>query len=288
MNTDPSRIEAELNQVSSAVQRYVHAGLSHPETIQQEIKDLLDQIAQRRESLEDDLRSTQTALAECEAQFDIDADGNIHRPDCSFYYEQLREIRSNLAKIARLPDLVDRAERRFGSAGQSYQHTMNQVGRSAVTWLAERITSLQQFNAVSSSDLPEESAVRLNLPPPTFSTIIQTVKTKQAGSEGHGTLYNKSRQTFLRSLVDNPDQPHYVRGWLRQELNRMDRIANARRLGSNPPGGNPYRLRGVPGLDVGHIIAGWDHPSNFRLELTSMNRARPSIAKRLKLSPEYY
>jgi|GEM_PF-1584260 len=101
---------------------------------------------------------------------------------------------------------------------------------------------------------------------------------------GHGWRYQKARQAFLTNLVDDENQPSYVRGWIKQELNRIERTKQAEMTGDRPPGGNKRHLRGVPGLDVGHVYPDIDLPENFRLEEAAMNRARPGIARRLGLS----
>lgn len=97
---------------------------------------------------------------------------------------------------------------------------------------------------------------------------------------GHGSTYRRARQEYLRSLVDDPRQPRYVRGWVRQELNRIDQKRAASREGRSPPGGS-RQLRGIPGLDVGHRYPDIDLVQNFRLEDASVNRRRHHIAKRL-------
>jgi hypothetical protein len=97
----------------------------------------------------------------------------------------------------------------------------------------------------------------------------------------YGESYTTARQTFLRGLLDDLNQPGYIKGWIRQELNRLDRVSQARQTGQRLPGGSKRRLRGVPGFDVGHRVPGLHNPANFRVEHASTNRARPSIARRI-------
>lgn len=123
----------------------------------------------------------------------------------------------------------------------------------------------------------------------TINTMLSALVHSFGG--GHGYKYQKARQEFLRGLVDDPNQPGYVRGWIKQELNRLERIEHAKSEGHvyvdsggdlyQGPGGNKHYLRGIPGLDVGHIYPDIDLPENFRLEHASANRARPGIARRL-------
>src|SRR5262245_19376346 len=79
----------------------------------------------------------------------------------------------------------------------------------------------------------------------------------------HDSKYRTSRQQYLRQLLADPNQPRHVRGWVRQELNRLNRIQRAQQGGWRGPGGSRRYLRGVPGLDVGHKLGRHDqhHPS---------------------------
>ena len=105
----------------------------------------------------------------------------------------------------------------------------------------------------------------------------------------HGSAYRAARQQYLRQLLADPNQPGYVRGWIRQELNRLQRIQQAQQLGYRAPGGSARYLRGVPGLDVGHKLGRHDqhHPALFRLEDARFNRARPGLSRRLGLFYKY-
>lgn len=106
----------------------------------------------------------------------------------------------------------------------------------------------------------------------------------QETAGGHGGRYQAARQTFLRALLNDPTQPGYIRGWIRQELNRLKRVSQARKTGQRSPGGNKRRVRGVPGFDVGHQVPGLHDPANFRVEHASTNRARPGIARRIGIT----
>lgn len=102
----------------------------------------------------------------------------------------------------------------------------------------------------------------------------------EVDDEASGVSYQTARQAFLRSLKDDLNQPNFVRGWIRQELNRLERVSQAHKQGRRPPGGSRYRLYGVKGFDVGHRIPGLHDPANFRVEHATTNRARPGIARR--------
>ena len=96
-----------------------------------------------------------------------------------------------------------------------------------------------------------------------------------------------ARQSFLRAQADNPKQPRYVRGWVRQEINRIEQGKRAVAEGRQPPGGPARQIRGIPGLDVGHRFPDLDLPENFRLEDRATNRRRPIIARRLGIDHLY-
>ena len=85
----------------------------------------------------------------------------------------------------------------------------------------------------------------------------------------HGSAYQRARQVFLQRLVTDPNQPAHVRGWIANQLRQQ-----ARRGG---------RLRGIPGMDVGHKPRrhGQEDPDNYRLEWARDNRLRPHHAHRL-------
>jgi hypothetical protein len=118
-----------------------------------------------------------------------------------------------------------------------------------------------------------------------YFEVVPNLPTEIEDEAGaYGETYPTARQAFLRALQDDPNQPNYIQGWVRQELNRLERVSQARQIGQRPPGGNKRRVRGVPGFDVGHRVPGLHDPANFRVEHASTNRARPGIARRLGIT----
>ncbi len=116
-------------------------------------------------------------------------------------------------------------------------------------------------------------------------------KMESDGLYEHGSDYQRSRQIYLRNLLRDSNQPAHVRGWIRQELNRLARGASARAAGRRGPGGDQARLRGVPSYDVGHqpgFAGRHDNWRRFRLEFPSTNRSRPGIARRGGFHRKYY
>lgn len=106
--------------------------------------------------------------------------------------------------------------------------------------------------------------------------------------EGHGAKYRAERQKFLRGLLNDLNQPAFVRGWVQNQLKRLERIQRAQQSGRRAPGGNKRYLKGIPGFDVGHSNPLIDDAATFRVENASTNRARPGLARRLKLGKRYY
>jgi hypothetical protein len=117
---------------------------------------------------------------------------------------------------------------------------------------------------------------------PTRPPFTQT-GAAEAEASGHGWQYQKARQAYLRGLLQDPNQPRFVKGWVRQEMRRLQQLNRFR-----PKGKRRFRhLRGIPGFDVGHRLPGVHNPANFRLEHASTNRARPGISRRIGLFHKY-
>jgi hypothetical protein len=111
--------------------------------------------------------------------------------------------------------------------------------------------------------------------------------------EDYDHIYDREKQKFLRNLINDPDQPRHVRGWARQELNRLEAIRRARASGTTGPqgqvgpGGDKRRLRVPIGYNVGHIDDIRKTPrqhaaSRFRLEDVTLNKGRPKRMSRFK------
>src|SRR5262249_55963760 len=115
----------------------------------------------------------------------------------------------------------------------------------------------------------------------------------EAAAEGleaeHDSKYRAARQKYLDQLAQDLNQPRHVRGWIKQEQDRLKRIERAQKMGRRGPGGSARYLRGVPGLDVGHKLGKHyqHHPSNFRLEDARFNRAGPGLSRRVGLFHKY-
>lgn len=114
----------------------------------------------------------------------------------------------------------------------------------------------------------------------------QEVSTKQGVQRAVEKAWTKesAKQEMWRRMADDPKQNSDIRGWVKQEINRLEQIARAKEAGRKPPGGSPDRIRAHPSYDAGHRIPGIHRPENLRPELISMNRARPGIARRMGIT----
>ncbi|MCA9889620.1 MAG: hypothetical protein KC546_14675 [Anaerolineae bacterium] len=181
---------------------------------------------------------------------------------------------------------------------EATHHALENDNRRAQAYLNKRRAALEKFDSVTSR-LPygfahqtkgsishgagQQSVIESNA----RAIIALATWLPQLLGGKHGSLYQRERQKYLRGLIDDPDQPRHVRGWVAQELNRLEQIRSARKNGQHPPGGSKRQVRGIPGIDVGHRYPDIDLAENFRLELASMNRARPQIAKRLGMDDRF-
>jgi hypothetical protein len=96
--------------------------------------------------------------------------------------------------------------------------------------------------------------------------------------------WNTARQVFMRGAMTDPRQPRFIRGILRNQVNRWHRKGKT---------GFP-RLKNPSGYDIGHhpMRRGSINPKDLRFEITNANRGRPQRAKargrRLGFMPKYF
>jgi hypothetical protein len=96
--------------------------------------------------------------------------------------------------------------------------------------------------------------------------------------------WTKARQVFLRRAMTDPRQPKFIRGALRNQMNRWQRSGRSGFL----------RFKNPKGYDIGHnpMKRGSINPKDLRFEITNDNRSRPQRAKargrRNGFTPKYY
>jgi hypothetical protein len=80
-----------------------------------------------------------------------------------------------------------------------------------------------------------------------------------------------ARQLFLTGVMTDPRQPKFIKGALRNQVNRWQRSGKT---------GLP-RFKNPKGYDIGHhpMKRGSVNPKHLRLEIANDNRSRPQRAK---------
>jgi len=257
---------------------------------EQEIRRTLDWLQERLNHWRNEVSRRQeevaragAALTRCQASGYTDRDGRYHAPNCSAYEQALRQAQARLREAEAELRNVQEWTRRVQQANGDYQRQaqrlttmLNSDLPRGTALLGRKIAVLHSYAALQVPSAPISAAQAV------AATTLISMLTNLGG--GHGSRYQTARQQFLRSLLDDPQQPRPVRGWITQELHRLEQVKATREAGTRPPGGNQRHVRGIPGLDVGHRYPDIDLPENFRLEEAAMNRARPGIARRLGLS----
>jgi hypothetical protein len=227
----------------------------------------------------------------------VDDEGR--RPNCSQYYRRVQNIKDAISQLAALGQRYERTVGHYQTAAAGLREVIGKDIPAAAHWLREREKALEKFEGgavgITSRSPAKASAPKSGTAPGIDAlnafgaaavasgspALLSAFNSYFAGMGGHGYKYQKARQAYLRSLVNDPNQPRHVRGWIKQELNRIEAAKRAKAAGLQPPGRASSYVRGIPGLDVGHRYPGLDLPENFRLEDVWVNRHRPITAKRL-------
>lgn len=272
MKTDLQQVLQSLQDVEGALQHLSPFLSSSLSQAQNAVAGAEQAVSNCHYELESWRQRAAQALAVCENSGYYDDDGYYYAPNCSAEERELNEAEQALVEIRRLQGILDDAVRSFQSGASRAQSIADHAIPDACYWLEDRQRAIQKAETGS---VGYETVAAL-------APAVISALTNLGG--GHGSRYRAARQEFLRSLADDPNQPRYVRGWIKQEMNRLDRIKVANQKGIRPPGGNQRHIYGVPGYDVGHLFPDIDLPWNFRLENASTNRARPGIAKRLGIT----
>jgi len=241
------------------------------------------------------VRRAQAALNRCQSQVHVGRDGRRRVPDCRSEERAVataeRRLRETEAQLRKAQQWKTRLE----SAAGEYRRHAGRLQRLASThtprsraFLERLATELERYLAVTpATGVPSGEAPLLSPLAQSFVGFIPGSDSSGQSQRSHGYAFEKAKQEMLRRALDNPKVSSAIRGWIKQEVNRMERARQARVGGYQPPGGNPRRMRIPPGVDAGHRIPGLDKPENLRFELASMNRARWHLAKRLGVEHKY-
>lgn len=294
MAGDPSRVREAMRAMETHLQGMVVPAEEQLDNVERMIAQAATMVEQAMASLTRQLAQAEDALADCEAQETED-----YRPNCSQYYRHCRQIESILSQTAAMGQQFEREVGRYQGAAAGLREVIGHDIPAATHWLRDRERALEKFER-DSVGVKAQGKPKASGPKPRAGSNIDAINAFGAtaiasgnatllsafnsifeGMGGHGYKYQKARQEYLRSLVDDPLQPRHVRGWIKQELNRIEAVKRAEAAGLQPPGRASSHIKGIPGLDVGHRYPGLDFLENFRLEDVWVNRHRPTIAKRL-------
>jgi hypothetical protein len=286
MAGDPRQVREAMRTMEANLQRLV-------EPTEMQMREAERAIENTTTYLQNAENAVRNAMEQC--QRDIDACEDMRRDgydvNCGYLYYRYSELERTYRQLVtyqqQLRKMVDKYQSAAGGARQVIYETVP----SACHWLREREAALKKFDttrgiATSTSQSKGSQAENLGQfgraaiasgNPALLSAFLGTFE----GMGTHGYKYKRARQEFLRSLVNDPKQPRHVRGWVQQELNRIDYIKRARAEGRTFPGRTSTDIKGIPGLDVGHRYPGLDIAENFHLEDASVNRRRPILARRM-------
>jgi tetratricopeptide (TPR) repeat protein len=292
---DPRQVRAALRAMEAQLQ-----GLVEP--AQQQLHDAEHMIRQAAVALNETMSGLNRALDQAEDDLDYcrsQVDDEGRRPNCSQYYRRVQNIKDAISQLAALSQRYERSVGNYQTAAAGLREVIGKDIPTAAHWLRDREKALEKFEGGAvgiKSRAPAKTSGSKSGSAPGIDTLnafgaaaiasgspalLSAFNSYFAGMGGHGYKYQKARQAYLRSLVNDPNQPRHVRGWIKQELNRIEAAKRAKAAGLQPPGRASGNIRGIPGLDVGHRYPGLDLPENFRLEDVWVNRHRPIIAKRL-------
>lgn len=188
------------------------------------------------------LLAAEKALASCKASGYRDEDGYYHAPDCTSYefavsqaVTQLQEAQAEINNIKQWTSKVNQATASYRAQAHRLSRIISSDIPNASAFLGKKITELQSY-------LGAKSGLR-----------------SSQSEETHGYPYQKARKAFMVTSLSDPNVGKNIKGWIKQELNRV---------------GKSGYLRSPPGYDVGHKIPGIDLPDNFQWEHSNSNRSK--------------
>lgn len=206
-----------------------------------------------RARLEEQRERCRAEAARCEADYfscrsHRDDDGCP--PPCSAEAAVLQAAEERLEQATRWCERVEQAVERYGSAASTFRSFLNLDAIRANSFLGVKLRTVEAYSEAASG-----------------LTAIH-----KATASDHGSEYSKAKQQMLRDMLNDPNQGRATKGWIRQEINRLNRAAP----------GHTGQIRMPNWLDAGHRVPG-DH-TTLRPELRTMNRGRYWLARRLGLA----
>ncbi len=262
-NVKRSEVFNELNQ---ALHNYSKAISEQLKSIKKEINSILDWISERQEYWRREvnrrttiLQSAERAYSACMAQ---PSDDNGRRPNCSSQAAAVTRASRDLEKAQSELTMINDWRRKIDVKLSEYMQQATKLQRStnttieqATAFLSRKFQDLEGYNSIS--------------PPP----IINVIGTR-------GYEYEKAKQEMLRRALDDPKISRDIKGWIRNELRRINSGQSNRIRMPGVSRRNPY----VGDYDAGHRIHDVHHWSNLRFEDVWLNRSRYHRSIRMGLS----
>jgi len=238
-------------------------------TIQSQIQETVEWIAQRERYWQDQIRlrnqaltQARNALAGCLAQPRDERRGGH---SCNAQEAAVREAKAAL----------DEAQSQLVTA----QRWKNSLNSKVMTYLshANRARSLNNGTLTQASAFLRGRAQELDA----YQAASMQSPSNIAAFGNHGAEFGRAKQEMLLRALDDPLVSREIKGWIRQEQRRIQELERALAEGREVPHPNRTYIRMPPGFDAGHRAAGLDTAANLRFEDIWLNRSRWHRARRL-------
>lgn len=197
-------------------------------------------------------------------------DNDGRPPNCSGYaaavsaaQDKLIKSQSELNNAVLCKSKLNEAASYYLMDARHFRKIANEVLKNANAFLMKKLRELNAYQDVA-------QGINANIDP--FAATISVPR-------GHGAEFQAAKQEMLERALNDPNTPKHIKGWIRQEKNRLENIRSGN--GYMPPGGSQRALHMPPGMHAGHRIPGWDTAANLRLEDGSMNIHRVVVARRI-------
>lgn len=243
-------------------------------SIQHQIGEILGWIAERENhwrlelhKCEVELNAAQRAYQACISQ---PPDKKGIRPSCIAQATAIAEANrarnsahQELIKIQTWKSTLRSKIATYVAEATRVQKTANDILGQASTFLRNKSTELGDYSDTSTPEL------------------IQSVG-------GHGNQFRKAKQEMLFRALDDPLIGRNIKGWIRNELRRIQNLETARAdpvrrqmIVDSHGHLNSLSIRMPYGYDAGHRNHSVDHWANLRFEDIYLNRSRYSRALRM-------
>lgn len=261
------RVQA-LRELNTSICSFSQTLDAHLRTVRAEVNKAIEWIAERERHWRGEVRRCATALRSAKQAYQscqARPRDESRYSSCSTEASAVRNAEKELAQAKKeLQNVLVWKQRVKNKAhdfmGQSVRvrKLTNETFSQASSFLRGKVADLAPY---SSSGMQSPTQIS------SFST--------------HGSDYRKAKQEMLMRALDDPLVGRHIKGWIRNELRRVENLRRARAEGR--PVEHPYsvNIRMPPGLDAGHAVWGLDTAGNLRFEGIYENRSRYHRARRL-------